>query len=133
MPRKAHPDDAGYDLASREMVVVHPGDVRLAWAGFRIALEHGWEAQIRSRSGNVLKKRLVVANSPGTIDCGYLGEVGVLLHNIGSKMVVVNPGDRIAQMVVCRVPNTELEQVKSIDEQSSRGANGFGSTDEKGV
>lgn len=126
-PRKAHTSDAAYDIMSIGDYIISPGEVKLIPSGFKIQLPHGYEAQIRSRSGNALKRKLFVANSPGTIDSGYRGEVCVLLYNAGREEIEIRRKDKIAQMVICKLPDVELEIAESLDE-SDRGENGFGST-----
>lgn len=129
IPKKAHASDAGYDIkaACDVIVTLNPGDIVLVPAGFKMELEQGYEAQIRSRSGNALKLGLIVANSPGTIDAGYRGEVGVILHNAGSKKIIVHRGDKIAQMVFAKLPEIDIE-ISAVSEYSDRGEGGFGST-----
>jgi dUTP pyrophosphatase len=126
-PRKAHADDAAYDIRSRVDALMRPGEVRLAPTGLFLELPPGYEAQIRPRSGNALKKAVTVLNSPGTIDAGYRGEVGVILYNAGREDFRIERGDRIAQMVIQRLPEVELLQVEDLA-ASGRGAGGFGST-----
>lgn len=94
--------------------------------GLFIALPHGYEAQIRPRSGLALKHGISIVNAPGTIDADYRGEWGVILINLGKEPVTIQDGDRIAQMVVSRYTEIEWEEVKSLNE-SERGG-GFGST-----
>ena len=86
-----------------------------------------YEAQIRPRSGLALKHNITLTNSPGTIDAGYRGEVGVIMFNHGPAEFEVKRGDRIAQMVITELPEVELDLVESLSE-SDRGAGGFGST-----
>ena len=128
LPTKAYPSDAGFDIRSTVSVKIPPQEIRLIPAGFRVELPCGYEAQVRSRSGNALKKSIVVANSPGTIDSGYRGEVGVILCNVGRKDVTIHRGDRIAQMVIQRLPEVKLQLVDSVTIETDRGAGGFGST-----
>ena len=127
-PKKAHPDDAAYDVFAAVPVRIEAHDTRLVPAGFRIQLPRGYEAQIRPRSGNALKKGIQIANSPGTIDCGYTGEVGVLVYNSSASHITVGWGMKIAQMVICRLPEVDLERVERIDRETERGEGGFGST-----
>lgn len=129
IPFKAHPNDAAYDIMSAEKICIEPLGTQLVSAGFRIQLEPGYEAQIRPRSGNALKKKLQIANSPGTIDCGYTGIVGVIVFN-GSpdQTIVIEKGDKIAQMVIAKLPSVEMDIVASIEKNTDRGENGFGST-----
>lgn len=127
-PFKAHKGDAAFDLLSAEDGSIAPGERKLFSAGFKMELEEGWEAQIRPRSGNALKKGLTVLNTPGTIDSGYRGVVGVILYNAGDNLIKISKGEKIAQMVIQKVPTVELEFVSSIDNSSERGKDGFGST-----
>ncbi|MBR1952103.1 MAG: dUTP diphosphatase, partial [Lentisphaeria bacterium] len=93
-------------------------------------LPAGYEAQVRPRSGLALKHNLTLTNSPGTIDAGYRGEVGVIMFNHGPENFAVSRGDRIAQMVICKLPGVKLVSVEKLSE-SSRGEGGFGSTGKK--
>ena len=127
MPAKAHADDAAYDLRSREKVVVKPGRSTLIPAGFKMELPVGFEAQIRPRSGLALKHDIMLTNSPGTIDAGYRGEVGVIMFNAGKEDFEITRGDRIAQMVIAKLPEVDLVMGEELSE-SGRGAGGFGST-----
>ncbi len=126
-PRKAHADDAAYDLRSRVDQVVAPGRVALVPTGIFLELPPGFEAQVRPRSGLALKRSITLLNSPGTIDAGYRGEVGAILFNAGSEEFVIARGDRIAQMVVQALPEVRLVEVEQLAD-STRGAGGFGST-----
>ena len=127
-PFKAHKGDAAFDLMSTESGILNPGERKLFSAGFRMELEEGWEAQIRPRSGNALKKGLTILTTPGTIDSLYRGIVGVILYNAGESPISISKGDKIAQMVIQRVPDVELEFVDSIEKETERGTDGFGST-----
>lgn len=129
-PVKAHADDAAYDLRSREDMVLPPGRSTLVPAGFKMELPIGFEAQVRPRSGLALKHDLMLTNSPGTIDAGYRGEVGVIMYNAGKEDFVIKKGDRIAQMVIAKLPEVELLRSEQLSE-SGRGAGGFGSTGKK--
>lgn len=123
---------AGMDLrANIEEPIVLPSLARqLIPTGLYIALPAGTEAQIRPRSGMAFKHGITVLNSPGTIDADYRGEIKVLLVNLSADEVVINDGDRIAQMVIARHETIEWEQVELLDE-TARGAGGFGSTGHK--
>ncbi len=95
--------------------------------GLSIELPQGAEAQIRPRSGLAVKKGLSVVNSPGTIDSDYRGEIKVILINLSKETQTVEPGERIAQMVIARYEHVELQEVEVLSE-TDRGAGGFGST-----
>ena len=126
-PRKAHADDAAYDLRSRQELVISPGTTVLVPTGLFLEIPPGYEAQIRSRSGLALKNDLSLPNAPGTVDAGYRGEVGVIMYNRGEVPFRIRRGDRIAQMVISKLPEVELVEVEAL-EGSSRGTGGFGST-----
>ena len=126
-PRKAHADDAAYDLRSRQELVITPKTTVLVPTGLFLEIPPGYEAQIRSRSGLALKNALSLPNAPGTIDAGYRGEVGVIMYNRGEVPFQIRRGDRIAQMVIAKLPEIELVEVEEL-EASSRGTSGFGST-----
>lgn len=127
MPAKAHFDDAAFDLRSRVDMVLPVRKSVLVPAGFSLELPVGFEAQIRPRSGLALKHDLMLTNSPGTIDAGYRGEVGVIMYNGGTAEFEIKRGDRIAQMVIAKLPEVELVCVESLSE-TGRGEGGFGST-----
>lgn len=126
-PAKAHPDDAAFDLRSRVETELPPGRSVLVPTGLFIELPAGYEAQVRPRSGLALKHNLMLTNSPGTIDAGYRGEVGVIMFNAGKEPFPVRRGDRIAQMVIAQLPEIELAAAEDLSE-TGRGAGGFGST-----
>lgn len=129
LPKYETKNSAGMDLRANitEGVVIRPLDRALIPTGLHIALPEGYEAQIRPRSGLALKKGITCLNTPGTIDSDYRGEIGVILANISNEDFVVNPGDRIAQMVINKVEHAEFELVESLDE-TERGEGGFGHT-----
>ena len=127
LPAYAHPGDAGMDLCSVQSLVIPPGGRALVPTGLAMALPSGYEAQVRPRSGLALKRGVTVLNTPGTIDEGYRGEVGVVLANFGDTDFVVEKGDRIAQMVIAPVTRAEIVEVSQVDE-TDRGTGGFGST-----
>ena len=122
---------AGMDLraavAEDAPLTLEPGARALVPTGLKIALEQGYEAQVRPRSGLALKHGLTCLNSPGTIDSDYRGEVGVILINHGQEPFVIRRGERIAQMVVVRHEQAGVFEVESLDD-TVRGAGGFGST-----
>ena len=127
LPAYAHPGDAGMDVRSVEDVTLAPGARALVRTGLVLMLPPDAEAQVRPRSGLALKHGVTVLNTPGTIDAGYRGEVGVILINLGAEPFVVEKGMKIAQLVVARVTQAEVVEVASVDE-TDRGAGGFGST-----
>ncbi len=122
---------AGLDLraavAEDAPLTLAPGQRALIPTGLKIALDHGFEAQVRPRSGLALKHGLTCLNSPGTIDSDYRGEVGVILINHGQEPFVIQRGERIAQLVIARHEQAELLEVETLDE-TVRGSGGFGST-----
>ncbi len=122
---------AGLDLVAavgaHAPVHVAVGARVLIPTGIAMALPHGYEAQVRPRSGLALKHGITVLNSPGTIDADYRGEVQVILVNLGQDIFVVNRGERIAQLVIAPVVQARLIEVEHLDE-TGRGAGGFGST-----
>ena len=126
-PRKAHEDDAAFDLRSRVDVVIPSGKIMLVPTGVFMELPIGYEAQVRPRSGLALKHGITVLNTPGTIDAGYRGEVGVILINAGPADFTISRGDRIAQMVVQELADVQLVAVEKLSE-TNRGTGGFGST-----
>ena len=127
LPAYAHPGDAGMDVRSIEEVTLAPGARALVHTGLVLMLPPDAEAQVRPRSGLALKHGITVLNTPGTIDAGYRGEVGVILINLGAEPFVVEKGMKIAQLVISRVTQAEIVEVASVDE-TDRGAGGFGST-----
>jgi dUTP pyrophosphatase len=120
---------AGADLCAAigDQLTLLPGARALVPTGFSIALPPGYEAQVRPRSGLAIRSGVTCLNSPGTIDADYRGEVRVVLANFGSKPVLINRGDRIAQMIVAPVSRAEFEIVEELP-PSPRGEGGFGST-----
>ena len=126
-PRKAHDDDAAFDLRSRVDVVIPSGKIMLVPTGVFMELPVGYEAQVRPRSGLALKHGITVLNTPGTIDAGYRGEVGVILINAGENDFTIARGDRIAQMVIQQLTDVQLVSAEALSE-TARGAGGFGST-----
>jgi dUTP pyrophosphatase len=127
LPAYAHPGDAGMDLCSVESLVIPAGGRSLVRTGLKMALPAGYEAQVRPRSGLALKRGVTVLNTPGTIDEGYRGEVGVILANFGNEDFSVEIGDRIAQMVIAPVVRAEIVEADELD-ATDRGEGGFGST-----
>ncbi len=130
-PSYASDGAAGLDLRAAvpadAPLVLAPGARALAPTGFAIALPADHEAQVRPRSGLALKSGVTCLNSPGTIDCDYRGEVGVILVNHGAEPFTIRRGDRIAQLVVAPVSRAVWDEVETLDE-TARGVGGFGST-----
>lgn len=127
LPSYAHADDAGMDLCALAGVEIFPGQRALVGTGIALALPAGYEAQVRPRSGLALKHGITVLNTPGTVDSGYRGEIKVLLINHGQEPFRVEPGMRIAQMVVAPYQKAVLQVVETLEE-SGRGEGGYGST-----
>lgn len=127
LPQYAHESDAGMDLFSIEEKVINAGETALIKTGIIIELPTETEAQIRPRSGLALKKSVTVLNTPGTIDEGYRGEIGVILINHGKVPFKVEKQMRIAQMVIKPVLKVSIKEVKEV-ESSDRNSGGFGST-----
>ena len=127
LPEYATPASAGVDLRASEGCVIPPGGRALVPTGLRIALPEDYEAQIRPRSGLALRHGVTLPNSPGTIDADYRGEIGVILMNLGQEPFVVEPGDRIAQMIVAPVTRVAWSEAEELD-ATERGEGGFGST-----
>jgi dUTP pyrophosphatase len=127
LPSYSRLGDAGLDLYAIEPIDLLPGQSALVRTGIAIELPAGHEAQIRPRSGLALKHGITVLNSPGTIDQGYRGEIGIILINHGSQLFRVEPGAKVAQMVIQAVTTVEVEEIEDLSD-SERGAGGFGST-----
>lgn len=123
---------AGMDIKANieEPITLQPLQRAMIPTGLYIALPEGTEAQIRPRSGLAAKHGITVLNTPGTIDADYRGEIKVILVNLSNEDFVINPGERIAQMVVARYEKVEWDSVEILDD-TERGAGGFGSTGTK--
>lgn len=120
---------AGMDVRAhlQEPVTLAPMERKLIPTGLRMQLEHGYECQVRPRSGLALKHGITVLNTPGTVDADYRGEIGIVLINLGSEPFTINNGDRIAQFVISPYTRVEWEATKKLDE-TERGDGGFGHT-----
>lgn len=129
VPAYATIQSAGMDLKANieEPVTIAPLQRVMVPTGLSIALPEGTEAQIRPRSGLAAKHGVTVLNSPGTIDADYRGEIKVILVNLSDTPFIVNPGERIAQMVIARYEHVEWDEVETLD-GTDRGEGGFGST-----
>lgn len=128
LPEYETPLSAGMDLKANtnEPIVLGPMERQLIPTGLHIQLPEGYEAQVRPRSGLALKHGITVCNTPGTVDADYTGEIGVILINLSNEKFVINPGDRIAQIVVSKYERIEWKEVRELDETERKG--GFGST-----
>lgn len=129
LPRYMTAQASGLDLyaALDDPVSISPGEVCLVPTGLALSIPSGYEFQIRPRSGLAVKHGIGIINAPGTIDADYRGEICVALINFGREPVVIKRGDRIAQMVLCRVHRAHLELVDNL-EASGRNTGGFGHT-----
>lgn len=129
IPQYNHEGDAGMDLCYiGEGISIKPLQRALLPTGIKVAVPKGYELQIRPRSGLALKKGLTVLNTPGTIDAGYRGEIGIIAFNANAlEEINIKKGERIAQMVLKKVEEIEWEEVEELD-QTSRNEGGFGST-----
>lgn len=129
LPEYATPQSAGMDLRANidKPILLKSLDRVLIPTGLHIALPEGYEAQIRPRSGLAIKKGITCLNTPGTIDTDYRGDVGVILVNLSHEDFVVQPGERIAQMIIGKFEQAKWEVVENLDE-TERGEGGFGHT-----
>lgn len=130
-PSRATTGAAGFDLRAAipegSSLVIEPGGRDLVPTGLSMAIPHGYEGQVRPRSGLALRFGVTVLNAPGTIDPDYRGEVGVILINHGARPFEIRRGDRIAQLVIAATPACAFAPAVELD-QSDRGSEGFGST-----
>lgn len=131
-PAYATPYSAGVDLKANieESITLGSLERTMIPTGLYIQLPQGYEAQVRPRSGLAAKHGITVTNSPGTIDADYRGEVCVLLVNLSAQAFTIEPGERVAQMVIARHEHVEWKEVEQLDD-SLRGTGGFGSTGKK--
>ena len=127
LPSYATEHAAGLDVVAAENLVLAPGARHAVATGFAIAIPHGYEVQVRPRSGLALKFGITCLNTPGTIDSDYRGEVKVILANLGDAPFPVVRGERIAQLVPAPVQQARFVEVERLDE-TGRGSGGFGST-----
>jgi dUTP pyrophosphatase len=120
---------SGMDVRANltESISIEPLGRALIKTGLFLEMEIGLECQVRPRSGLALKKGITVLNTPGTVDADYRGEVGVILVNLSNESVTIEDGERVAQLVFCKVEQVQLNEVAALNE-STRGAGGFGST-----
>jgi dUTP pyrophosphatase len=129
LPQYATKGSAGMDLcaALKEPFVIKKGSIALIPTNLSVEIPHGYELQVRPRSGLALKHGIGVLNSPGTIDSDYRGEIKVILFNFGNGDFTINSGDRIAQMVLSKVYNAQIVESDNLSD-SKRGNGGFGHT-----
>ena len=129
LPAYATIGSAGVDLKAvlDRPLVLNPLERKIIGTGLKIALPIGYEAQVRPRSGLAAKHGISVLNSPGTIDADYRGEVGVILINLSNDAFTINPGERIAQLVLAKHEQIQWKIDKNLS-STNRGSNGFGST-----
>ena len=127
LPNYVHGGDAGMDLFSCENYILGSGERKLFGVGLKVEILEGYEMQIRPKSGLALKHGISVLNTPGTIDSGYRGEVGVILINHGNEDYEIKKGEKIAQAVINKVETVRIIEVEELSD-SSRGEEGFGST-----
>ncbi|MBF0444697.1 MAG: dUTP diphosphatase [Magnetococcales bacterium] len=130
LPKYETSGSAGMDLRAAvgddETITLKPGERRLIPTGLSMAIPHGWEGQVRPRSGLALKKGVTVLNSPGTIDSDYRGEVGVILINHGLEPYEIKRGERVAQLLLAKVSQCQWNVVTDLNQTQRKG--GFGST-----
>ena len=127
LPAYATSGAAGMDIVSAEDVTIAPGARHPVATGLALAIPHGYEIQVRPRSGLALKHGITVPNTPGTIDSDYRGELKVILINHGAEDFAIHRGDRVAQLVLAPVVQAAWDEVEELD-ATERGAGGFGST-----
>lgn len=148
VPVYANPDDAGMDVHAAEDCEILPGETVLVHTGLKVAIPEAYEIQIRPRSGISLRTKLRLSNSPGTIDSGYRDEICIIMSNLsdpaeadkiktlekgngGDGTYRISCGDRIAQMIISRVPMIDFSEISSVDEIGKNRGGGFGSTGHK--
>ena len=130
LPSYAHEGDAGMDIRAfiNDPITLLPGKRALIGTGIHLQVPRGFECQVRPKSGIALKHGVTVLNTPGCVDCGFSGEVGVILINLGEEPYVIESGDKIAQLIFNPIAEVkEFDLVKMLDE-TERGEGGFGST-----
>ncbi|HLD91133.1 MAG TPA: dUTP diphosphatase [Patescibacteria group bacterium] len=131
IPSYGRDGDSGFDFSSviSRRITIQPGETMLIPTGLSVNIPENYEIQIRPRSGLTLNTKLRIANSPGTIDSNFLGEICIIVDNISQTQTeYINFGDRIAQGVLCKVTKANIEEVEIITKETNRGTNGFGSS-----
>lgn len=128
LPKYAKEGDSGMDVRANieEAVTLQPLERKLIPTGIYVDLPKNTEIQVRPRSGLALKRGITVLNTPGTVDEGYINEIGVILINLSNEPQIIEPGERIAQLVAATVTHMELEEVSEITKQTDRGGSGYG-------
>ena len=130
LPRQAYAGDAGFDLSASERVELAPGERAHVPTGLAVAIPDGYAGFVQPRSGLAAKHGISIVNTPGLVDSGYRGELMVALLNTDrGETFVVEPGMRIAQLVVVPVPGVELVEMDELPDSEERGVRGFGSTE----
>lgn len=129
LPEFQSKESAGADVYAMHKDIVRPRNILFIKTGFALDIPKGYEVQVRPRSGLALKNGITVLNSPGTIDSDYKDEVGIILYNASKTPFNIEPGMRIAQLVLNKLPKAEYVEVKELDKTDDRGG-GFGSTGE---
>ncbi|NDE29459.1 MAG: dUTP diphosphatase [Flavobacteriia bacterium] len=129
LPSYATTSSAGVDLKAviEEPITLRPLERKIIGTGLKIALPEGYEAQVRPRSGLAAKHGITVLNAPGTIDADYRGEIGVILVNLSNDNFTIQPGERIAQLVLSQYQQIQWDEVETLP-STERGEGGFGST-----
>ena len=129
LPSYATTSSAGVDLKAviEEPITLRPLERKIIGTGLKIALPEGFEAQVRPRSGLAAKQGITVLNAPGTIDADYRGEIGVILVNLSNEDFTIQPGERIAQLVLSQYQQIQWDEVETLP-STERGEGGFGST-----
>jgi len=127
MPHYAHEGDAGMDVYSTKDVILLPSQRRLIPTGLSFQIPKGFEIQIRPKSGLALKHGLTIVNTPGTLDSGYRGELGIILLNTGEAPYEIKKAEKVAQIILARYEEAEIQEVHELGD-SSRGISGYGST-----
>lgn len=127
IPKYQTAHSAGFDLHSIDDMTIEPKSRAIIGTGLAFAIEHGYELQVRPRSGLALKHGVTVLNTPGTIDSDYRGEIKIVLINLGEEKFVIKKGDRVAQAIVKEVIQAAFSEVSELD-TTARGEGGFGST-----
>lgn len=127
LPQYESDGASGMDIRAnvKEPAILKPGEIVFIPTGLAVSIPPGYEGQIRPRSGLALKHGIGMVNSPGTIDSDYRGEIGIIMINWGRKPFIINRGDRIAQMVVCKVYRVDIKDVGNLG-LTQRGDGGFG-------